>query len=157
MTHLDLTVTHGDLLHLSLFKSTNFDDVAEVLEQCSVLRVAAECIVIAANQPNQRLYLVLDGELSGRLDSPEAPPVAKIVKGEMFGELSVLDGGNTSAFVVAETDCRIVGLDGDDLWELFRRTPYVAHNLLNTMAMRIRNAIVMMGDLQRQLAEAKGE
>ena len=155
MSQSDLQVTQGDLHRLSLFKSTNFDDVEEVLSQCSVLRVGPGKVVIAAGQPNQRLYLVLEGELSVRLESFDNAPVATIGKGEMFGELSVIDGGTTSAFVVTETACRIVGLDGDNLWELFRRTPYVAHNLLNTLAQRIRNSNNVMEDLQRQLAEAK--
>ena len=152
MSDTDLNVTEGDLHRLSLFRSTDFDDVAEVLRQCSVLRVGPGKVVIAAGQPNKRLYLVLDGELSVRLESWDNSPVAKIVKGEMFGELSVIDGGPTSAFVVTETACRIVGLDGDNLWELFKRTPYVAHNLLNTMARRIRNSNTVIEDLQRQLA-----
>ncbi|MAP11319.1 MAG: hypothetical protein CMQ61_04620 [Gammaproteobacteria bacterium] len=156
MSDTDLNVSRGDLHQLSLFRSTNFDDVAEVLQQCSVLRVGPGKVVIAAGQPNKRLYLVLEGQLSVRLESWDNPAVAKIGKGEMFGELSVIDGGTTSAFVVTETACRIVGLDGDNLWELFRRTPYVAHNLLTTMAQRIRNSNTVIEDLQRQLAEQSG-
>jgi CRP/FNR family transcriptional regulator, cyclic AMP receptor protein len=154
MNQSDLRVTQGEMHRLSLFKSTNFDDVEEVLSQCSVLRVGPGKIVIAAGQPNRRLYLVLEGELSIRLETLENPPVATIGKGEVFGELSVIDGGTTSAFVVTETACRILGLDGDNLWELFRRTPYVAHNLLNMMASRIRKANKGIEDLQRQLAQA---
>lgn len=153
MSHSPLSIGESELRDLVLFRSTNYDDVAEVLRQCSVLRVAAGRVVIAAGQPNRRLYMVLEGSLSVRLESLDNAPVAHIGPGEMFGELSVIDGGETSAFVVTETDCRMVGLDGDNLWELFRRTPYVAHNLLKMMAQRIRNANGVIESLQHQLAE----
>jgi CRP-like cAMP-binding protein len=95
---------------------------------------------------------VIEGTLQVRLDSLENPPVARITAGEMFGELSVIDGDYTSAFVVTETPCRILGLDGDVLWELFRRTPYVAHNLLSMLAKRLRYSNKIIEGLQSKLS-----
>ena len=147
-----MTITPEELHRLSLFKSTQFDDIEDILVQASVLRIDAGRIVIAAGQPNKRLYLVIEGTLQVRLDSLDNPPVARIGEGEMFGELSVIDGEYTSAFVVTETPCRIMGLDGDVLWELFRRTPYVAHNLLSMLAKRLRNSNKVIEGLQGRLA-----
>ena len=73
MSDTDLNVSRGDLHQLSLLRSTNFDDVAEVLQQCSVLRVELGKVVIAAGQPNKRLYLVLEGQLSVRFESWDNP------------------------------------------------------------------------------------
>ena len=154
--HGSMTITPEELHRLSLFKSTQFDDIEDVLLQASVLRVDAGRIVIAAGQPNRRLYLVIEGRLQVRLDSLDNPPVARIGEGEMFGELSVIDGDYTSAFVVTETPCRIMGLDGEVLWELFRRTPYVAHNLLSTLARRLRDSNKVIEGLQEKLAGARG-
>ena len=52
--------------------------------------------------------------------------------------MSVIDEPNF-AFVVAE-DKRLLGLDRDALWELFRRTPYLANNMLTILTQRIRNS-----------------
>ena len=147
-----VTITPEELHRLSLFKSTQFDDIEDVLQKASVLRIDPGRIVIAAGQPNKRLYLVIEGTLQVRLDSLENPPVARITAGEMFGELSVIDGDYTSAFVVTETPCRILGLDGDVLWELFRRTPYVAHNLLSMLAKRLRYSNKITEGLQSKLS-----
>jgi len=155
MADQSMSIAPADLHRLSLFKSTQFDDIEDVLWQASVLRIDAGKIVIAAGQPNRRLYLVVEGQLSVRLDSLDNEPVASITEGEMFGELSVIDGEYTSAFVVTETPCKIIGIDGDILWELFKRTPYVAHNLLNTLARRIRNSNKVIEDLQRQLSDKR--
>ncbi|MFT5390696.1 MAG: CRP-like cAMP-binding protein [Gammaproteobacteria bacterium] len=146
-----MTITPEELHRLSLFKSTQFDDIEDVLIQASVLRVDAGRIVIAAGQPNKRLYIVIEGRLQVRLDSLDNPPVARISEGEMFGELSVIDGEYTSAFVVTETPCRIMGLDGEVLWELFKRTPYVAHNLLSMLAKRLRNSNKVIESLQGKI------
>ena len=69
----------------------------------------------------------------------------------MFGELSVIDGEYTSAFVVTETPCRIMGIDGEVLWELFKRTPYVAQNLLSMLAKRLRNSNKVIESLQGKI------
>ena len=148
-----MTISPEELHRLSLFKSTQFDDIEDILIQASVLRVDAGRVVIAAGQPNKRLYIVIEGRLQVRLDAVDNPPVARINEGEMFGELSVIDGEYTSAYVVTETPCRIMGLDGDVLWELFTRTPYVAQNLLATMAKRLRNSNKVIENLQSKILE----
>ena len=53
---------------------------------------------------------------------------------------------------MTETPCRILGLDGDVLWELFRRTPYVAHNLLSMLAKRLRYSNKIIEGLQSKLS-----
>ena len=148
-----MTISPEELHRLSLFKSTQFDDIEDILIQASVLRVDAGRVVIAAGQPNKRLYIVIEGRLQVRLDAVDNPPVARINEGEMFGELSVIDGEYTSAYVVTETPCRIMGLDGDVLWELFKRRPYVAQNLLATMAKRLRNSNKVIENLQSKILE----
>ncbi|MEM7254351.1 MAG: Crp/Fnr family transcriptional regulator [Pseudomonadota bacterium] len=137
-----------ELHNLPLFKSTRYEDVEDVLSRCSVLNIAEGKIVIAARQPNKRLYLVVDGQLDVRLHSLESEPVARIDSGEMFGELSAIDGDYTSAYVTTATPCRIVGIDGDSLWELFSRSPQVAHNLMTTLASRLRESNRVIEELQ---------
>jgi signal-transduction protein with cAMP-binding, CBS, and nucleotidyltransferase domain len=58
-----VTITPEELHRLSLFKSTQFDDIEDVLQKASVLRIDPGRIVIAAGQPNKRLYLVIEGTL----------------------------------------------------------------------------------------------
>lgn len=148
-----MTITPEELRRLALFKSTQFDEIEDILVRATMLRVDEGRIVVAAGQPNKRLYLVVEGRLQVRLDSLENPPVARINQGEMFGELSVIDGEFTSAFVVTETPCRIMGIDGETLWELFGRTPYVAHNLLSMLTKRLRSSNKVIEGLQAKLAE----
>ena len=121
--------------------------------KCPLLRIDEGRVIIAAGQPNERMYIVLRGEVSVRLDSLDSAPVATLSRGDVFGELSVIDGEPASAFVVAETRCRLLGLDRDALWELFKRTPYIANNLLAILSRRVRTSNVQLEEYQMRLKE----
>ena len=84
-----MTITAEELHRLSLFKSTQFDDIEDVLMQASVLRIDPGRVVSAAGQPNKRLYLVVEGKLQVRLDSLDNPPVARIGQGEMLSLIHI--------------------------------------------------------------------
>ena len=75
-----------------------------------------------------------------RFESAELEPTTLLGPGDVIGELSVIDGEPTSAFVAADQRCRLLAIDRDSLWELFRRTPYVAYNMLSVLTHRIRKS-----------------
>ncbi len=152
MSDTILTINPAEFHQIPLFASVSMFDVEDVILRCPLLRVDEGRVVIAAGQPNERMYIVLRGEVSVRLDSLDAPPVARLGRGEIFGEMSVIDGEPTSAYVVAETRCRLLGLDRDALWELFKRTPYVANNLLTILTRRIRTSNLQLEQFQRRAA-----
>ncbi|MBT6275121.1 MAG: cyclic nucleotide-binding domain-containing protein [Chromatiales bacterium] len=151
MSNTIITINLAEFTGLPLFKSVSIFDVEDVLLKCPVVRVDEGRVILAAGQLNERMYIVLRGEVSVRLESPESQPVAVLGSGDVFGELSVIDGEPTSAFVVAEKQCRLLGLDRDALWELFRRTPYMANNLLAILTRRIRNSNKQYEEMQRSI------
>ena len=156
MSDTILTINPAEFKHIPLFSSVSIFDVEDILLKCPLLRVDEGRVIIAAGQPNERLYIVLRGTVSVRLDSLDAPPVAHLARGDVFGELSVIDGEPTSAFVVTEERCRLLGLDRDALWELFRRTPYIANNLLSILSRRVRTSNVQLEEFQGRIKELGG-
>ena len=150
MSDTILTINPAEFNKLPLFKSVSIFDIEDILVKCPLLRIDEGRVIIAAGQANERMYIVLRGEVSVRLESPGNAPVARLGAGEVFGELSVIDGEPTSAYVVAEQRCRLLGLDRDALWELFRRTPYLANNLVTILTRRIRNSNKQYEELQRR-------
>jgi CRP-like cAMP-binding protein len=155
MSDTILTINPAEFKRLPLFRSVSIFDVEDVLTKCPLLRVDEGRVILAAGQPNERMYIVMRGSVSVRLESPESDPVARLGAGDIFGELSVIDGEPTSAFVVAEERCRLLGLDRDALWELFRRTPYLANNLLTILTHRVRNSNKQYEEMQRRLSGAE--
>ena len=148
-----LTINPAEFNHIPLFRSVSIFDVEDIILRCPLLRIDEGRVIIAAGQPNERMYILLRGEVSVRLDSVDAAPVATLSRGDVIGELSVIDGEPTSAYVVAETRCRLLGLDREALWELFKRTPYIANNLLTILTRRVRTSNLQLENMQKRLSD----
>jgi diguanylate cyclase (GGDEF)-like protein len=84
------------------------------------------------------MYFVLAGELGVHLDGIDTEPVATIGVGETVGELSVLDGTEASAWVVARGECELLEVKEDDFWALTNASHAFAVNLLIKLAARLR-------------------
>ncbi|MFK7989649.1 MAG: GGDEF domain-containing protein [Sandaracinaceae bacterium] len=112
-------------------------------------------VIIRQGEQSQRMFLVLNGELGVHLDTAEADAVAVIGHGETVGELSVLDGSEASAFVVAHTDALVLEVSEDDFWQLTNVSHAFALNLLLKLASRLRanNATVSQNVQKRRQYE----
>jgi CRP/FNR family transcriptional regulator, cyclic AMP receptor protein len=64
--------------------------------------------------------------------------VGKVVPGDFFGELSVLDGGPRSATIAAETPMRVLRLFRHTLLEMLKEEPALSLKLLDGIVRRIR-------------------
>lgn len=95
-------------------------------------------VLVTPGQPSQGMYFVTDGRLEVRLDSLTSETVAVIGRGETVGELSVLDGSPTSAYVIATAPCRVLALGEESFWTLINSSHGFAVNLLVKLAQRLR-------------------
>lgn len=91
--------------------------------------------------PN-RIYLLLDGEV-GIVANDE--PVAVIQSGEIFGEMASMGQTPRSASAVAQSDCRVIGLDDGQFHAALGRNPGFALMLMSIMASRLRDTIGSLG------------
>lgn len=95
-------------------------------------------ILLAPGEINHAIYLILSGRLNIQLINSDAEPVAMLGKGECAGEMSVLGDAHDSTYVVAATDCELLAIEHDALWELIDISHQAAHNMLNVLSARIR-------------------
>jgi CRP-like cAMP-binding protein len=95
---------------------------------------AGEPIVEEGN-PGETLFVLLEGQAkvvrSGKLRT-------RLVPGDFFGEVSVLDGGPRTASVVAETPVAALRLFRRTVLELVANEPQLALSLMEGIAHRIR-------------------
>ena len=94
-------------------------------------------VVLSAGEPNHSIHLLLSGQLRVQLEL-SLQPIARLEPGELVGEISVVDGQPTTAYVVADEDCRVLILEASTLWSLFEASPRIAHNLLYIVVQRLR-------------------
>ena len=122
-----------------LLRDICLESVEHMLEDCRVTSLKRGETLLERGQKNSSLYLLLEGELRVYLGGHDLPEHAVLGPGECVGELSLIDGGNTTALVMAAEDTRMLVVPHDKVWLLVDSSHDIAHNLLGILAGRIRN------------------
>lgn len=122
-----------------LLRDIRLEYVGHMLEDCQIASLKRGETLLERGQKNTSLFLVLEGELRVYLGGRDLPEHAELGAGECVGELSLIDGGHSSALVIAAEDTRMLVIPHDKVWMLVDSSHDVAHNLLGILAGRIRN------------------
>jgi CRP/FNR family cyclic AMP-dependent transcriptional regulator len=113
-------------------------DLERVLERRTY---AAGQQIFSIGEPGDSLYIVGTGvvELFVKDDSGARIVLTVCSPGEVFGELSLFDGGPRTASAVALEEATLLALDREDLLAFLRQHPAASLDLLTTMGQRIRS------------------
>ena len=88
------------------------------------------------------LYVVLDGEARVVLDGSE---IARLGRGDFFGEVSALLGGEPTADVVAKTPLRCLVVPGPDVESFLLENPPILLGMLKAEALRLSQTLEWKG------------
>jgi len=92
-------------------------------------------VVLDQDVPLRAIYLIEEGSVRvERQDRERSTPLAILVAGEFFGEMSFVDGAPTSAKVVADEATRIRVIDEHTVDNLVERDPSFAGRLYRSIA-----------------------
>jgi CRP-like cAMP-binding protein len=98
--------------------------------------------VFAKGESGDEAYIVLRGKISIQLEQ-NAPPIAQLGDGKIFGELAFLDGSPRAAFAVATQPSILLVMKRDAFTDLCRREPtlgmMVMRNLAQDLAVKLRS------------------
>ena len=122
-----------------LFRGVEFSCVEYMLEKSELRTLPAGEVLLQPEVGNRHLYLILAGELRVHLIGPQALEYATLHAGECTGEISLVDGKNPSARVIAQIRTRVLAIPHDTVWSLVDQSHEVARNLLAIIAGRMRN------------------
>ena len=125
------------LARLSLFADLTQPELEAVAHACDEEVFADGQRVIRQGLSGSGLYLVLHGEVVVVLDDRE---IARLGRGEFFGEISVLLGTPPMADVVAATLVRCMVVPAPDVESFLLERPKVMYRILQAEARRLRNA-----------------
>jgi CRP/FNR family cyclic AMP-dependent transcriptional regulator len=123
------------------------DDEREVLaQQLDVVRLPAGEVVFHVDDPGGILYVIRQGcvEVFLKDDTGERIVLETPGPGEVFGELSFLDGGARSASVVVTEELEALAVDRDDLNHLFRTHPEAGLDIIAAMGKRLRRSVELL-------------
>lgn len=92
--------------------------------------------VVGEGEPGDDLYVILEGE--ARVVTKAGRTLSRLVPGDFFGEISLLDGGARTATVVAETPMALLRVDRPGLARMVKEDPGIALRMLEELARRLR-------------------
>jgi CRP-like cAMP-binding protein len=115
--------------------------------QFSKIKYQPDDIILKENEVSQDVYFILDGQvqistcIGGEVDRV-LPGLARLAKGDFFGELAMFDGEPRSAEVTALTACEIAKVDGSQMLSFMEKYPekgyFVLRELFMNLVIRIR-------------------
>lgn len=128
------------LAQAPLFKLLDPSERAELELALARRTFAAGETIFTIGEPGDSLYIVGTGSVELFVKDNTGAKIILTVcgAGEVFGELSLFDGGARTASALSLEDGELLVLERDDLLAFLRRHPDAALDLLTTMGQRIR-------------------
>jgi CRP-like cAMP-binding protein len=129
-----------------LFEALDAKGRRELAGHARIQHFAAGSAIFRAGTPGYSVMAIAAGTVRISLLTPNAREVvlAELGKGDVFGEVALLDGGERSADATAVTNCRLVVLDRRWVLALLESEPKLAIGLVELLCARIRRSDARM-------------
>jgi CRP/FNR family transcriptional regulator, cyclic AMP receptor protein len=144
-----LEQAHRLLGNCTLFSGLSADERAEITGRAHIRSLAAGETVFATGTAGNQMMALLSGTIRISVSSADGRELllAIIQPGEVFGELTVLDGKERSADAIAETPCTLAMLHRDDVLSFFERNPSAWPKLVDVLCQRLRRTNVAFAEV----------
>jgi CRP-like cAMP-binding protein len=123
------------LARVPLFAGSSRRQLRGILEWTKEYRYKPGAIIVREGARGQELFVLLDGKASV---SRKGKRITRLVPGDFFGEMAVIDGGPRSATVIADEAVDSLVLKQADFRSMVEGDPSIAWHLLETFAARLR-------------------
>ncbi|WP_082990044.1 GGDEF domain-containing protein [Woeseia oceani] len=127
------------LAGLDLFHGVSPDKIQGLLQQCERRDVGTGELLLSPGSRNEYVFVVLSGLLDVRVGSPDAPVLARMDVGSCAGEMSIIEGKDPSAYVIAAEPTHVLVIHKTVLWEMVNASHAFSKNLLLMLSERIRS------------------
>ncbi len=123
--------------HMSL---DQLDAINRLLKEIQYLRGE---VLFKEGELGDELYILVEGDVRivKGLATSDEKELNRMSGVSYFGEMSILDDEPRSASVVAETDCSLLVLRGEQLKILIHQIPEIAFEIFKVLTLRIRQAV----------------
>lgn len=115
------------LLKIPLFKRLTYLQIVQMLEMITVKEYAPKQTIVRQNDLGQEMFILLTGEV---VVLKEEKVITKLVRGQFFGEMSLLDQAPRSATISASQQTMCMIIKRGPLFDLFAREPRIAIKIM---------------------------
>jgi CRP/FNR family transcriptional regulator, cyclic AMP receptor protein len=124
----------AELARVNRFRDFSDDEIHLVVDAATYLTVPANWALIVEQQPADKAYLILAGEVSVRRHGEE---VARLGPGEVIGEMALVNHKLRSATVVADSPLEVLHFTADTVAALNDKIPHFRDALMSAVQERI--------------------
>ena len=141
----------------SKLKFLTSDDFNVLLEKAQVATYKQHEVILKEGRLSQSIYLVRKGLVRvERAASGRGVAISFLEPGEVFGEMSFLEGVPTSAAAIAQEDVEICVLDKQNLYSLLTSVPGLSdrfyQSLAHNLSSRLRETSSLVAHLMRRVS-----
>ena len=130
--------SHEALFQTALFRHVTAQELEPILVRSELRSCAANEVLFRAGEYHRCVLLTLEGRLRVHLENPDSDFFMHLEAGESVGELSVADGKPVSAWIVADTPCRLLVIPEPVFLEQMLAIPRISRNVIVLMSERMR-------------------
>ncbi|TDY00556.1 GGDEF domain-containing protein [Thiohalophilus thiocyanatoxydans] len=149
-------VSIDELAELSLLRGVKQADLNWLLNQCELIHMKKNRVLLSPDQDNETIYILLDGRLIVQFSQQQGGIQTYVERGGWVGEMSVIDNMRPSATVITDTDVKLLAIHASVWWNLIERSHVAARNFLRAVSFRLRedNKLITEGmEKQRVFSE----
>lgn len=118
-----------------LFSNCTKDELRRIESLTSVLDVKGGTVLAEQGTIGHEFFVIAEGSANA---SRGGKWLARLDSGSFFGELALLDGGERTATVTADTDMSLIVLSRSEFLSLQSSAPSVAYKILVELGSRLR-------------------
>lgn len=123
------------LARVPLFASMSKRDLQKIAKASDEIEVPAGKVLVEQGSRGREAFVIVEGTATVKRNGRK---VASFGPGDHFGELALLDGGERTATVVADTPMRVLVIGSREFSGVLDEVPGLTHKVLASMASTIR-------------------
>ncbi len=124
------------LAHVPLFSGLPRRFLKRIADRLEEQRFMEGATIVRYGDPGETFYVITEGE--AKVQNRSGRTLTRLVPGDFFGEISLMDGGPRTATVVSETHLTALTLSRKDFLAALAAEPEVTVRLLNHAAKLLR-------------------
>lgn len=139
-TSKSLTATGETLAGIDVFRDLSAEERRVIAKCCQYRRYQPPQAVLGYRERSRDVFFIVSGRAQAIIYSQAGKQVTlqDMASGQMFGELSAIDGKPRSAYVIATAETYVASMRSDDFNQVLQHHPAVARATLQRLVNMVR-------------------